>query len=57
MDLLDFTTHLKVPRVPILPKVAHPGDSRHFDAYDELPANAFDPRELDVDVNNDFADF
>lgn len=48
---------LKVAKVPLLPKVAHPGDSRHFDAYDELPASAFDPRGQDVDVAGDFVDF
>lgn len=47
----------KVPKVPLIPKVAHPGDSRHFDTYDELPDSAFDARDTDVDVNNDFIDF
>ena len=44
-------------KVPLLPKLAHAGDSRHFDAYDELPESAFDPRSEDVDVAGDFADF
>lgn len=48
---------LKVAKVPLIPKLAHPGDSRHFDTYDELPDSAFDARDTDVDVNNDFIDF
>ena len=44
-------------KVPLLPKVAHAGDTRHFDAYDELPAGAFDARAEDVDAAGDFADF
>ena len=48
---------MKVAKVPLVPKLNHPGDSRHFDSYDEPPSTAFDPRSEDVDVVGDFDDF
>ena len=48
---------MKVAKVPLLPKISHAGDSRHFDPYDELPAGSFDPKPEDVDVAGDFVDF
>lgn len=47
----------QVPKVPLVPKLNHSGDSRHFDAYEELPPSAFDPRPEDVDVAGDFDEF
>lgn len=47
----------RYPKVPILPKISHPGDTRNFDNYDELPPEAFAPRSKDADSHNVFRDF
>jgi protein kinase A len=47
----------KLPRVPLVPKLTHSGDTRHFEQYEELPKSLFNRRNVENSLSEEFKDF
>lgn len=47
----------QLPRVPLVPKLTHSGDTRHFEQYEELPKSVFNRRNVENTFTEEFRDF
>ncbi|XP_054162094.1 cAMP-dependent protein kinase catalytic subunit alpha-like isoform X1 [Oppia nitens] len=47
----------KSPRVPLVPKLTHSGDTRHFEQYEELPKSVFNRRNVENSFCEEFKEF
>jgi len=44
-------------RAPLVPKVGHPGDTRHFEQYDEPPKSVFERKHVENSFSEEFNQF
>lgn len=49
--------HCQLPRVPLVPKLTHSGDTRHFEQYEELPKSVFNRRNVEKSFTEEFREF